>query len=62
MGWTAPTASMCQSALTGAGISHEEATAYNEGVQRAGTLVTVRVKDADAGRAETIMQQRNPVD
>lgn len=49
-------------ALTGAGISHEEATAYNEGVQRGGTLVTVRVEDAEAGRAEAIMQQRNPVD
>jgi len=49
-------------ALTGAGISHEEATAYNEGVQRGGTLVTVRVEDADASRAEAIMQQRNPVD
>jgi hypothetical protein len=49
-------------ALTGAGISHEEATAYNEGVQRGGTLVTVRVEDADASRAEAIMQQRNPMD
>ena len=49
-------------ALTGAGISHEEATVYNEGVQHGGTLVTVRIEDADASRAEAIMQQRNPVD
>ena len=49
-------------ALTGAGVSHEEANAYNEGVKRGGTLVTVRVKDADASRVESIMQQRSPVD
>ena len=49
-------------ALTGAGVSHEEAHVYNEGVKSGGTLVTVRVEDADASRAEGIMQQRNPVD
>jgi hypothetical protein len=49
-------------ALTGAGISHDEASAYNAGVQRGGTLVTVRIDDADASRVEAIMQRRNPVD
>jgi hypothetical protein len=49
-------------ALTGAGVSHEEANAYNEGVKRGGTLVTVRVEDADVSRIESIMQQRSPVD
>jgi hypothetical protein len=49
-------------ALTGAGVSHEEANAYDEGVKRGGTLVTVRVEDADVSRVESIMQQRSPVD
>jgi hypothetical protein len=49
-------------ALTGAGVSHEEANAYNEGVKHGGTLVSVRVEDADVSRTESIMQQRSPVD
>jgi hypothetical protein len=49
-------------ALTGAGVSHDEANAYNEGVKRGGTLVTVRVEDAEVSHAESIMQRRSPVD
>jgi len=49
-------------ALTGAGVSHDEANAYNEGVKRGGTLVTVRVEDAEVSRIESIMQRRSPVD
>lgn len=49
-------------ALTAAGVSHEEATVYHEGVQRGGTLVTVRVDEADVARVESIMQQHGPVD
>jgi hypothetical protein len=49
-------------ALTGAGVNHDEANAYNEGVKRGGTLVTVRVEDAAVSRAESIMQRRSPID
>lgn len=48
--------------LTGAGVSHEEANVYSEGVKRGGTLVTVRVEDAEAARIEALMAERNPVD
>jgi len=49
-------------ALTGAGVGHDEANAYNEGVKKGGTLVSVRVDDVDAPRVENVMQQRSPVD
>lgn len=49
-------------ALTGAGVSHDEAHVYNEGVKRGGSLVTVRVDDAQVGRVEAIMHQIAPVD
>jgi hypothetical protein len=48
--------------LTGAGVSNDEAHVYSEGVKRGGTLVTVRTQDADAGRIEALMAERNPVD
>lgn len=48
--------------LTGAGVSDDEAHVYAEGVKRGGTLVTVRVADADAPRVEALMVERNPVD
>jgi len=49
-------------ALTGAGVSKDEADVYNEGVRRGGSLVTVRVEDADVARVESILDQRRPVD
>jgi hypothetical protein len=48
-------------ALTGAGVSGEEAEVYEEGVRRGGSLVTVRVPDADAGRVESILARRSSV-
>jgi hypothetical protein len=48
--------------LTGAGVSREEAHVYSEGVKRGGSLVTVRVDEADAPRVESILAQRRPVD
>jgi len=48
--------------LTGAGVSHDEAHVYAEGVKRGGSLVTVRVDEAQAPRVETIMAQRPSVD
>jgi hypothetical protein len=49
-------------ALTGAGVSKEEAHVYAEGVRGGGSLVTVRVDDADAARAEEIMGRHGAVD
>jgi hypothetical protein len=48
--------------LTGAGVSHDEAHVYAEGVKRGGSLVTVRVDEAEAPRVEAIMAQRSPTD
>jgi len=42
-------------ALTGAGISEADAKTYAEGIGKGGTLVSVRVQDAQAGRAEAIL-------
>ena len=49
-------------ALTQAGFGEEEAHAYAEGVRRGGTLVTVRVPDADRARVEAIMDRFGPTD
>jgi len=49
-------------ALTGAGIGKEEANVYAEGVRGGGTLVTVRVDEADAARVEAIMGRHAPAD
>jgi len=48
--------------LAGAGVNREEAQVYAEGVKRGGSLVTVRVDEAEAGRIEPIMAQRQAVD
>jgi stress response protein YsnF len=65
-GWLASTAAMAAAggtaggligALTQAGHDENEAHAYAEGVQRGGTLVTVRVDDSHAATAEAIMQR-----
>jgi len=49
-------------ALTGAGMSKEEAEVYDEGVRRGSSLVTVRVPDAEASRVEAILARRSPTD
>jgi uncharacterized protein (TIGR02271 family) len=48
--------------LTQSGVGEREAHAYAEGVRRGGTLVTVRVSDADRARVEAIMDRYNPMD
>jgi hypothetical protein len=61
-GWLASTAAAAAGAaagsiigaLTQAGVS-EDAHAYAEGVRRGGTLVTVRVPDADRARYDAIL-------
>jgi stress response protein YsnF len=70
-GWLASTAAVAAAggaaggligALTQSGIGEREAHAYAEGIKRGGTLVTVRVPDADRARFETIMDHYNPMD
>jgi hypothetical protein len=48
--------------LTGAGLSRDEAHVYAEGVKRGGSLVTVRVDEADASRVEAVMAKRSATD
>jgi len=70
-GWLASTAAVAVAggatggligALTQSGIGEEEAHTYAEGVKRGGTLVTVRVPDADRARVESIMNRFTPMD
>lgn len=42
-------------ALTDAGVPEEDAHVYAEGLRRGGTLLTVRVPDADRGRIEQML-------
>jgi hypothetical protein len=49
-------------AMIGNGISEEDAHFYAEGVRRGGTLVTVRVEDRLALKAEAILQEYRRVD
>ncbi|AFL50567.1 hypothetical protein ABIE78_003639 [Sinorhizobium fredii] len=49
-------------ALTDSGVDEEDAHVYAEGVRRGGTLVTARVDDSLALKAEGILQQRDRVD
>ena len=44
-------------ALTQAGVDDDDAHVYAEGVRRGGTLVTVRVPDADRARYEAILDR-----
>jgi hypothetical protein len=44
-------------ALTSAGVSHEEAQVYEEGVRRGSTLVAVKADEADVARVEQIMDR-----
>jgi hypothetical protein len=49
-------------ALTDAGVSHEDAHAYAEGINRGGTLVTVRTDESRAGIAADILDAEGTVD
>ncbi|WP_085033100.1 general stress protein [Ensifer aridi] len=49
-------------ALTDSGVDEEDAHVYAEGVRRGGALVTARVDDSLALKAEAILQQRDRVD
>jgi len=44
-------------ALTQTGVSDEDAQVYAEGVRRGGSLVTVRVPDADRARVEAMLDR-----
>jgi hypothetical protein len=48
--------------LVGAGVSETDAHVYAEGVRRGGTLVTVRLEDAEAATAERILDKHGAVD
>src|SRR5215216_1560838 len=70
-GWLASTAAVALAggatggligALTQSGIGEDEAHAYEEGVRRGGTLVTVRVDESRRAAVESIMQRHNPID
>lgn len=49
-------------ALVDAGVDREDADVYSESIRRGGTLVTARVQDAEAARAEDILRGYRPVD
>ena len=48
--------------LTSAGVRPEHAEIYAEGVRRGGSIVTARVDDTIASRAESILSDRGAVD
>lgn len=48
--------------LLNLGVSSDEASYYEEGVRRGGTLVSATVADEWANRVEEIMNRHNPVD
>jgi hypothetical protein len=50
------------SALTDSGVSEADAHVYAEGVCRGGTLVTPKVEDAMAVKAQAILKRSNWVD
>ena len=47
--------------LTGAGVSESDAHVYAEGVRRGGSLVTVRIADADKTRVEAILDRHKAI-
>jgi hypothetical protein len=49
-------------AMVGNGIPEQDAHVYAEGVRRGGTLVTVRVSEAQAASAEAIMRRHRAVE
>jgi len=65
-GWLASTAAVAAAggvaggligALTESGVSEQDAHVYAEGIRRGGTLVTVRMPDADRARIESILDR-----
>lgn len=48
--------------LTSAGVNPEHAQIYAEGVRRGGSIVTARVDDALASRAESLLSDRGAID
>ncbi|MCR0984293.1 general stress protein [Roseomonas populi] len=48
--------------LVGAGVEERDAHVYSEGLNRGGSLVTVRADDMRASEAEAILARYNPVD
>jgi hypothetical protein len=48
-------------ALTGYGVSEDDAHLYSEAVRRGGSLVTVRTDDERAAKAEAILDANKPV-
>ena len=48
--------------LLSMGVPEEEAHYYAEGLRRGGTLVSATVTDSMANRAESVMNQYNPID
>ncbi|MBL0900762.1 MAG: hypothetical protein IBJ17_18955 [Reyranella sp.] len=49
-------------ALVQSGVPEQEAEVYCEAVRRGGTMVSVRVAEADEQRARRIMDQHRPID
>ena len=49
-------------AMTDSGVEPDHAEVYAEGLRRGGTVVSARVADADAARAEAILHRYNTVD
>jgi len=49
-------------ALIDHGVPEEHAHVYSESVRRGGTLVSVRVDDADVVRAESVLDRFRPID
>jgi hypothetical protein len=49
-------------AMVGSGVPEQDANVYAEGVRRGGTLVSVRVEEAQAGTADAILRRHHAVD
>ncbi len=48
-------------ALVDSGVPEDHAHVYSEAVRRGGTLVSVRIDDAQAGRVTSILESHQPV-
>src|SRR5918994_1110024 len=49
-------------ALVDAGVDREHADVYSESVRRGGTMVSVRARDEDAARIESVLSTYRPID
>ena len=49
-------------ALVDSGVDRDHAAVYSESVRRGGTMVTVRVRDEDAGRVAPLLESYKPID